>query len=258
MILRTIASMRDALLLAISLLFILAPNSNANAQSDLTSTLRIANSTNATLTIIVNRKFGGGNPQIIKIPPITERTMIVPAGLVTFTAVAKLSSPEKTLSKEQTFTRGRSYEINLTPQAFGTTFLADRPSSENQTGITANQSRLALSGRACAEDEPANATRYKWRTTGQGSFYWKNGDVFCGTYNYDFAVIADGQLAYFKCKTRSFVYCTRQPGRYVIDSGESSGLKKMTGPYYASAKHEENQQSSATWYWNRCASRKSC
>ena len=202
----------------------------AAADTEKTSTLRIANSTNATLTIVVNRAASGGNALVIDVPPLSERTMSIPSGLITFTAVANRSSPVKTYSKEQTFSPDRTYAINLTPKLFGATFLSDRPSTETQTGITTNQSRLALSGRVCAEDEPANAVRYKWRTTGQGSFYWENGDVFCGTYYYDFAVIDGSELAYFKCRTESFVSCTRQPQLYVVDPKNSEGLKKMTGP----------------------------
>ena len=60
---------------ALVLLLAVQTFEGAKAQSNKSSTLRVANSTNATLTIIVNRGIGGGNPKIETIPPLTEKTL---------------------------------------------------------------------------------------------------------------------------------------------------------------------------------------
>ena len=114
---------------------------SANSQSEPSAWLTIANSTDATLTVTIERQNRRGT---ITLAPISERRIVAPAGYVTLTAIAHRSAP--VLSHQQSFTlsNGGNYTMNLTPAHFGTSYMADRPSSNgNGSGITTNTSRQA-------------------------------------------------------------------------------------------------------------------
>ena len=115
-----------------------------SAQDEPTAWLTIQNSTDATLSVSVSR---GSKSVNVTLPPLTESRVLVYAGYVTFYAQASLSSPMLTYEERFAISNGGRYSINLTPQQFGTSYLADRPSaSQGQTGLTVNQSRAALQG----------------------------------------------------------------------------------------------------------------
>ena len=127
------------LLNLITLSILMIGTLSANAENEPTAWLTIANSTDATLTVTVERR---GQRVTVTIPPITEQRIVAPAGYVTFTAIAERSAPVLTHQQGFTLSTGGNYAMNLTPQHFGASYLMDRPSFDSTgSGITTNKSR---------------------------------------------------------------------------------------------------------------------
>lgn len=143
--------------------FLLAIGSNvpfAQAQLNRTAQLTLANSTDATLTIKIRNSRSGQSIEII-VPPLSERKVQAPAGLVEFAAIASRSAPVLDYYQTLTLSNGRVYTMNLTPADFGATFMADRPSFDQHSS-----SGSSAGGSANA------ATKYHWNIC-------RNSDGYC-------------------------------------------------------------------------------
>ena len=147
----------------IALLILVFGPSLANAQSGRTAWFTIANSTNATLTVTVERL---GKEISITLAPNTERRIVAPAGYVTFTAIANRSAPVLTYKTGFALSTGGNYALNLTPRDFGATYMADRPSFDNGgTGITTNTSRQQQESRLAPHNKNS------WASLGCYNYY---------------------------------------------------------------------------------------
>jgi hypothetical protein len=148
---------------------------------DRSSQLIIANSTNATLTIQVLRAVPSGGMYLaeIDIPPLSEGTIIAPGREVQFTATAGKTSQQHRIAQEFFIQTGRSYEMNLTPQMFGTSFLTD-PTSADPTGITTNESKVATNGGlACSESDWDTGKAWYLVGPSGSSAYYESGGYLC-------------------------------------------------------------------------------
>lgn len=160
-------------LMAVSGLFISADA--GEAQVDRSAQLTIANSTNATLTVIVNSR-SDYRETVVTLAPISERRIVVPAGYITVIAVSSRSAPIRSHNQGFALSTGRRYTVNLTPKDFGTTYLADRPKFDPPgSGITTNKSRQAQLSR------PKQSDKNAWLNLGCYNYYMSkviNGEGF--------------------------------------------------------------------------------
>ena len=100
---------------------------HAQAQSRPTATMTLQNSTDATLRIELRTQFHSGESVEVLVPPLTEKRVTVPAGIVRLTATATKANPAKGFSDSLTLNNGSEYSYNITSQQFGTDHLTDRP-----------------------------------------------------------------------------------------------------------------------------------
>lgn len=195
----------------LAFVFLISGSLTSIAQAEPTAQMLIANSTNATLTIEVFRKTERGRIRgkvTVKIPPITERTITIPAGYVTLVGNAYRSAPAKRFEERFAISANAFLNYNITPQKFGTTHLADRPGRVN-SGVTANLSKLMINGaKACAVG--GWKTGLQWNLSGPGgnSPYYEAGGYLCRKSTEGFYVMGD-ELTFFGC-FQNFQKCSRK------------------------------------------------
>ncbi len=181
----------------------------ATAQTTSTAQVTIANSTDATLTI----EFARIERDLVRervevtIPPLTEKIVVAPAGIVRFVANTYRTSPANRYEEEFTLNNGQVYALNITPQMFGTSFLADRPGNVG-TGITTNTSRVAQNG-AAACSRSSWETGKQWYLSGPsgGSPYYETAGYLCRDSETGFFLIGS-HYEFYRCSS-NFQDCER-------------------------------------------------
>jgi len=181
----------------------------ALAQTAPTARVTVANSTDATLTIeFAHIERGLVRERVeITIPPLTEKIVIVPAGIVRFVANTYRTSPANRYEEEFTLNNGQVYAMNITPQMFGTSFLADRPGNVG-TGITTNTSRVAQNGAAACLGSSWEAGK-QWHISGPSgsSPYYETGQYLCREQKTGFFLMGS-QYEFYRCSS-NFQDCER-------------------------------------------------
>ena len=146
-----------------------------------TAQLVIANNTNATIHVEIVRKsrsstrFDWENKKVT-LPPITEKTVTVPAGFIRIIANAYRASPAKGYEDEFALSAGGKFTYNITPQKFGTSFISDRP----KKGLAINDSKVILNGaQACRQSSWDEAMQWYISGAGGSSPYYETSSYLC-------------------------------------------------------------------------------
>lgn len=192
------------------LVYIFMSTFAAFAQSEPTARLLVANSTNATLTIEVYRPADPARDSVtITLPPLTEKTITVPAGLLTFVANAYRSAPAKRYEEQFALQANGSVSYNITPRKFGTSHLSDRPGMA-ENGISVNPSKLMIGGiNSCSKTSWKNGVRWYLSGGGGTSPYYQAGNYFCRNSTEGFYARMGNDLKLFVCGPK-FTKCRRK------------------------------------------------